>query len=377
MPTSAAETNAPTAAAIKKMLRAKLGRQWRVGDRLPPMKELARQLGRGQTNTHQAVRELAAEGLLESRQRRGTYVLRTPEPETSFDNRRKRTTLEDVTVQLYFCSNPPAAFVQRMIDSFRELIGPTRAQIQTNSNSLPSIRDYRDDPADVIVLFNPGSAFPLTFNPNQLVSVVTTAARMEIEGSNRYDVVSIDELHGGMVAGRVLRSSGCRGVCFLGRGQPPNLDRCDQTSALRLLGFENAWGAAVARENILLRHGYSPQAGGELFRRYMQLGKSRPNGIFAASDDLAVGFIGAAAAHDMLPVRDYQIVGFDGQEAGQVFSGGSLTTVKVPASEMGRRAAQLLLERIAEPDRPAHRVQLECDLHRGFTTNIPSLENPS
>ena len=50
-----------------------------------------------------------------------------------------------------------------------------------------------------------------------------------------------------------------------------------------------------------------------------------------------------------------------------VLGAGTLTTVCVPAADMGRRAAQLLIERFADPDRPVHRLQLECTLHRGNT----------
>lgn len=356
----------PAAEVIKDALRTKLGRQWRVGDRLPPLKDLARQLGTGQTNTHQAVRDLVAEGLLDSRQRRGTYVVRLPQ--STRVERRKPANLAGATVGLYY-SNPTEGLIRRMMDGFCEVMAPTGATI--TQVILSPGGGCVDPPVahDAVAFFNPGSTSshaPDTCSPNQLVSIVSTSGRILLDRDERYDFVTVDELHGGELAGRLLRAAGCRQCCFLGRGKPPTFERCDQTSALRLYGFEGGWGDSIEPQHILLRYGYSPQAGGQIFQRhYLGLPGDRPDGIFAASDELAVGFIGAAAAHGLLPGRDYQIVGFDGQDLG----GASLTTVQVPSVEMGRRAARLLIERFADPDRPVHRLQLECKLHRGTTTS--------
>src|SRR5688572_7175411 len=59
---------------IKHELRRRLHSDWKSGARLPPIKDLARQLGTGLNNTHRAVRELVDEGLLHSRPGVGTYV---------------------------------------------------------------------------------------------------------------------------------------------------------------------------------------------------------------------------------------------------------------------------------------------------------------
>jgi len=369
---SAAEPAKPTAAAIKTLLLDRLGRQWRVGDRLPPLKQLAKQIGRGETNTHQAIRELAAEGLLESRQRRGTYVVRMPATHRQIESKLVRGTLANSTITV-FHGNPPEGFVQRMIDAFCDALAPTGARVHCRpipqSVFIGKTRVESND--DAIVLFNPGSILPLKRKPRQLLAVVSTVARFELDDQERYDLISVDEMHGGGLAGHVLRACGCQRVCYIGRGLSPTWDRCDQTSALRLYGFENAWGESVDPAHIFLGPGYSPEAAGRLFNRYIELNGERPDGVFAATDDLAVGFIGAAATRGLKPGRDYQIIGFDGQDRGQSLGENSLTTVKVPSAEMGRRAAQLLIERFADPDRPVHRLQLSCALHRGTTTREP------
>lgn len=369
---SSFKTTAPTAVAIKRLLQSRLGRQWRVGDRLPPVKELAKQLGTGQSNTHQAVRQLAAEGLLESRQRRGTFVVRTP-ASVSHGSDIHRGILADRIITL-FTADSPDGFVRRMVDTFSDVMTSTGADIRIQHMPYAPADSNRSIQAegDALVLFNPGSEFNIDCRPDQLLTIVTTAARIQLQREHRYDLISVDELHGGALAGSVMRAAGCKQACFLGRGLPPGYERPDATSALRLYGFENAWAESVELRHVLLGQGYSPQGGGKIYRRYTELTGEKPDGIFAASDDLAIGFIAAAAADGLVPGEDYHIVGFDGQERGQVIGDKSLTTVKVPAAEMGRRAAQLLIERFAEPDRPVNRLQLECALHRGTTTHIPS-----
>src|ERR1051326_608108 len=62
---------------IKSRLVARVGNEWTVGTRLPTIQMIARQLKAGQRNTHRAVRELVAEGVLASAPRRGTFVIST------------------------------------------------------------------------------------------------------------------------------------------------------------------------------------------------------------------------------------------------------------------------------------------------------------
>jgi len=364
--------SAPTAVAIKRLLQERLGRQWRVGDRLPPVKELAQLLGTGQSNTHEAVRQLAAEGLLESRQRRGTYVLRAPEHDSQIkDGARGMLAGRVITI---FTIESPEGFVRRMVNAFEDAMAPTGATTRVKhiaEGPNASQFCFKAD-GDALVLFNPGSKLNIDRGAEQLLTVVSTAARVQVEREERYDMITVDELHGGALAGHILRTAGCKQVCFLGRGLPPSFNRPDATSALRLYGFEGTWEDSVELQHLLLSAGYSPQSGGKIYRQYRELTGTKPDGVFAASDDLAVGFISAASADGLIPGEDYQIVGFDGQDRGQAMGDISLTTVKVPAAEMGRRAAQLLIQRFADPDRPVHRLQLECALHRGSTTHVSS-----
>ncbi len=367
MSTTTSPTSAPsTAAVIKQLLRAKLGRQWSVGDRLPPVKELARQLGTGQFNTNVAIRELASEGLLESRQRRGTTVLRTPQ---RLDANSAELDLSDRRITLVY-EAMPEGFIQEMIEGFRTVMRAAGAEIRVSpypawDKQRPHHQLELSPLDDAIVLFNPTLGLSCMPDPDQLVSVITTAGHMPVERRTRYDMVSVDDRNGGQIAGRLVKELGCRKPGFVGRAV--SADRYDMLSTLRLGGFEEGWQQSIDPQHQIMGMGYSLIAGSKAFRRYLRM-TDQPDAIFCASDDLAIGFAVAATSHGLQPGQDFQLIGFDGQARGQQLGESALTTIKVPAAEMGRRAAQLLIERFADPDRPVNRLQMECDLLRGSTT---------
>jgi LacI family transcriptional regulator len=102
-------------------------------------------------------------------------------------------------------------------------------------------------------------------------------------------------------------------------------------------------------------------------RRYLEL-PDRPKAVFAAADDIAMGFLAAAASHGLEPGRDFTLIGFDGLEQTSDSTGRTLTTIDVPLEEMGSRAGQLLIERLANPSMTRQRLYLGCRLFVGKTT---------
>jgi len=367
---SAMPPSTPAYLAIKHRLRLRLGRQWRVGDRLPPMKELARVLDAGQSNTHRAVRELVREGLLISRQRSGTFVARAPKYVASLTpTELPAIDLKDHSVCILAATSVDN-FLVEMVDAFVDAMSPTGITIE---RIIPVVHnnvtqyDFPED-ADAIVAFNPPSTKSLRcLRPEQILTVVSTVGRVAVDMPGRYDVVTVDEHHGGSLAGQLLRDAGCREICFIGRGLNGAEGRFDATSAARLYGFEATWGEPLSGEHLLFSPGYSPVAGAKVFRRFSTTG-GRPDGFFVASDDIAIGFISAALGSGLTAGKDFQIVGFDGQDRGRHMGDMVLTSIRVPTAKMGRRAAQLLIERFSEPDRPVHRLQLECSVQAGTTT---------
>ena len=83
--------------------------------------------------------------------------------------------------------------------------------------------------------------------------------------------------------------------------------------------------------------------------------------VFAANDEMAAGIIAGAIANNVGVPRDLGVVGFDDTRVAQMTSP-LLTTVRVPMSNMGTTAIELLCGRIAQPDKPAAKVTLPAEL---------------
>jgi LacI family transcriptional regulator len=92
---------------------------------------------------------------------------------------------------------------------------------------------------------------------------------------------------------------------------------------------------------------------------------SPPRAIFAWSDLQAIGVLKAARQRGIKVPDTLAILGFDDIEAAS-FTG--LSTVSQSLKESGRVAAQLLLDRIHEPDGALKRVHLDVRIVERETT---------
>jgi len=83
-----------------------------------------------------------------------------------------------------------------------------------------------------------------------------------------------------------------------------------------------------------------------------------PDAVFAVSDTLAAGAMRAITQAGLRIPQDIAVVGFDGTELAEMVSP-QLTTIEQPSRDIGRRAVDLLLSRIDNPDGPAERIMME------------------
>ena len=78
------------------------------------------------------------------------------------------------------------------------------------------------------------------------------------------------------------------------------------------------------------------------------LGRAEVDGVFVASDVVALGAIGALREAGRRVPTDVSVVGFDDIPLAAYFDP-PLTTVRLPAFELGQAAGRALLDRIADP----------------------------
>lgn len=351
--------------AIHSKLRMRLGTQWQVGDRLPTIRDLARELGVGQSNTHEAVRELVADGLLQSRQRAGTFVIRVPK---MGEQRSTAVAGASWTVALACFTPQSDAFVQRAADAFVREVGQSGLKILPWHIALGDPHPQFPDAVDACAFFNPPTDFAPHLNAIWQPVVVASTSWAQISTlPAKMDAVGVNDYQGARLAGLQVEGQSQQDVGFIGAVLDwPTGTRLEPVSAGRLSGFESGWGKTIRPDHIIHIQAHSLFSGGRAFDMYMKM-PHRPRILFAGSDDLAVGFAAAASTAGLRVGQDFHLIGFDGQDRGQHLVEGSLTTVVVPMEEMGRRAAQLLRDRFADPQRAPYRLQLDCSFHPGNT----------
>ncbi|MBV1700817.1 MAG: LacI family DNA-binding transcriptional regulator [Hyphomicrobiales bacterium] len=119
-------------------------------------------------------------------------------------------------------------------------------------------------------------------------------------------------------------------------------------------GFGNGLKAAGIRKPHLRFEGdFTFQSGALAATEFLTL-KQRPTAIFAANDEMAIGFLKTVQKSGVKVPRDVSVVGFDDIEYSE-YCEPTLTTVHQPRSALGAAAARLLLdcmqghEEIAKP----------------------------
>lgn len=149
--------------------------------------------------------------------------------------------------------------------------------------------------------------------------------------------VDHDNSHGARLAARRLREIGRRHVGTVAGPQ-------DMSAGVdRLRGFREEMGSAFDPELVEIGDFTTPSGNAAVGR----LLERRPDvdGLFVASDMMALGVIGALHAAGRRVPEDVAVVGFDDADIAAV-SSPPLTTVRQRTSDQGRLMAQVLLQRL-------------------------------
>ena len=96
-----------------------------------------------------------------------------------------------------------------------------------------------------------------------------------------------------------------------------------------------------------------------------------PSAIFAHNDQAALGVLDAVAERGLSAPGDVSVVGYDNSTISQT-PGTALTTVDVRAFDLGVQAAQVALDRLAEPEHPMlNRMLMPTLVARGTSGQVP------
>lgn len=186
----------------------------------------------------------------------------------------------------------------------------------------------------------------------RLASIPTVALDRPIAGV-KTDCVMIDNEAAAAEATRHLIQHGHRRIAFV--GYHPRI----YTVQKRTIGFVAAMNEA-GLEGIVRTIGITAAPIYDLVREILS-GRNRPTAIFATNTMTMQRVLQAARDLGLAIPGDLAVTGFeDFAWAGLVEPG--LTVVRQPGEEMGRRAAQLLFDRLGGQKGPTQRVILDSEL---------------
>jgi len=204
------------------------------------------------------------------------------------------------------------------------------------------------------------------------------ASEVDSELLDRTNVVLIDQLPGrwpgvatdaesaGTLAADYLISLGHRRIAFIG----PAIDA--HAFRMRERGFWKRLSAnGIPLPSEYLVRANATAVDGRAAMRSLLMLESRPTAVFCVNDVIATGALKACAAAKVNVPTDLSIIGCDDIELAQLVTP-ELTTIRVPAGELGARAARLLIRAIeGEKERKASRPLPVTLVKRGTTGPAP------
>ncbi len=175
------------------------------------------------------------------------------------------------------------------------------------------------------------------------------------EPPNRWPGVASDAVGAGRLAAEHLLSLGHMRFAFIGPATDVHAIR------MRERGFVAALAARDIRiESNMLRRVAATAAGGQAGMRALLALPDRPTAVFCSNDLVAAGALKVCSLDGVKVPHEMSIVGCDDIELASLLVP-ELTTIAIPARELGARAARLLLRAMTNyettSDTPASRPQ--------------------
>lgn len=209
------------------------------------------------------------------------------------------------------------------------------------------------------------SGRPAVINRLVEAQIPVVAIDRQLRGVN-LDTVLVDNMHGAELATTHLLEVGYRRVaCITG-------PRRISTAAQRLRGYQRA----------LRSHGRQPADDLVRFADFREEGGYRamaslldesepPDAVFATNNLMTVGAVECLVDRGVKVPAQFGVVGFDDIPWAHLVRP-SLSTVSQPTYDLGRAAAVLLAERIANPARPPSTVTLRTGLQVRESSTRPT-----
>jgi len=174
------------------------------------------------------------------------------------------------------------------------------------------------------------------------------------EKQHQSDEITVQDLMGGQMATDYLIEHGHRKIgIVLPANSAWNIDQ-------RLLGYREALAAHDInfQDDWLINTELSKKGGYQVTDQVIASGVTA---VFAVNDELAIGLYRGFAEHQLNIPENLSIIGYDNVDWCEYVTP-KLTTIKQPIFELGQEATRLLLDRIADPDKPIQQRILAVSL---------------
>ncbi|WP_051309665.1 LacI family DNA-binding transcriptional regulator [Desulfogranum japonicum] len=183
----------------------------------------------------------------------------------------------------------------------------------------------------------------------------TVLIARNIEGAE-LDFVGNDDVAAFRALTNHLISLGHTRIAMVGGGQQA------MVSQNRREGFFQAMKEhGLSVDPALVLDVLTSPAGGEQAFAILQTTLKMPTAVIAFTDLIAFGLLSAMHRKGMVPGRDLAVVGCDDiDEAARGYV--QLTTMRTCKGEIGKKAAELLLRRIRQPEAPVQQIRLHAEL---------------
>lgn len=233
---------------------------------------------------------------------------------------------------------------------YKVLMGDARDDETRVANHIDMVRRRQ---ADGLILMVGNFPKELGRSPEHLPPIVV--ASETVPGLD-VPTVKIDNRAASMGAVRYLVEAGHRHIAHLAGPLPESL------AVERLEGYRQGLADAGVnyREKLVTSGDYSIEAGRQAVRRMLSEGVFF-TAIFAASDQMAIGAISELRSHGLAVPADVSVIGFDDI----IFANAMeppLTTVRQPRREMGRKAMEMMVERLEGGKPEGAPIVLETEL---------------
>lgn len=258
-----------------------------------------------------------------------------------------------IGVAISLLANPYFATLMQAIEreaasaGYTVLLADTHDTVATEQDTVRTLRSRRVD--GLLLTPAPGDGAVIS----ELVSLgVPTVLLDRLTTRTDVDQVGVENIQSTSALTEHLATRGHRRIGLISGAAGLS------TSEERMLGYRLGLGrAGLSWQQELVVCGHSTRQGGAAAARALLSLPEPPTALVVGNDAMMVGVLHEARQLGLRIGTDLAVVGYDDAEWADLVEP-PLTTMAQPIEEIGRRSVQLLLARIAAPDRPNTTLRL-------------------